>query len=198
MNTSSRWCSILPRSSEVNRHFFSAGVCCGTDRLRPPGPDGDGRQEMGMEPVVIPSGNFWATTFNPWEDGEGNQLCFSNTQPSQMPTNNRQKDSPPDNIKRFSKPLSHMVVAAWLAILSSSSYTIMILPEAFFYIVVKVKCKNSPSKITWLVEPMLQSLSHLHLVSNKSNKSHYRHFHTSATKGYIFKHFFSVWVHCPW
>lgn len=50
------------------------------------------------------------------------------------------EDLPPDNMKRFSKPLSHMVVAAWLAILSSSSYTIMIFPETFFYVVVKVKC----------------------------------------------------------
>lgn len=40
---------------------------------------------------------------------------------------------PPDSIKRFSKPRWHMVVAAWLASLSSSSYTMMIFPVAFFY-----------------------------------------------------------------
>lgn len=138
MNTSSKWSSILLRSSEVNRHFFSAGwgVCCGADRLRPPGPVGDGRQEIGMEPVVIPSGNFWTTTFNPcWEDGEGHRPMLFNTQPSKIPRNSRNKASPPDSMKRFSKPLSHMVVAAWLAILSSSSYTIMIFPDEFFYIV---------------------------------------------------------------
>lgn len=41
---------------------------------------------------------------------------------------------PPDSMKRFWKPRSHMAVAAWAAILSSSSYTMMILPETFFYI----------------------------------------------------------------
>lgn len=54
-----------------------------------------------------------------------------------LPGSRRHDDSPPDNIKRFSKPLSHMVVAAWLAILSSSSYKIMIFPDAFFCVTVK-------------------------------------------------------------
>lgn len=40
---------------------------------------------------------------------------------------------PPDSMYRFSNPRSHMMVADWLAILSSSSYTMMIFPDAFFY-----------------------------------------------------------------
>lgn len=47
----------------------------------------------------------------------------------------RLEHSPPDSINRFSNPRSHMVVAAWLAILSSSSYTMRIFPAAFFYTV---------------------------------------------------------------
>lgn len=54
---------------------------------------------------------------------------------------------PPDSINRFSNPRSHMVVAAWLAILSSSSYTMMIFPAAFFYTVCGLS--SDKSVVSW-------------------------------------------------
>ncbi len=189
---------------------------------------------MGMEPVVIPSGNFWATTFKPFceRKREVNDIRESHTDrmnphacirdswdfnnlfinilnwkgTSYFPFADFFHDdfcllsvsclnSPPDNMKRFSKPLSHMVVAAWLAILSSSSYKIMIFPDAFFCIVVKDFTTSNKQEYTrnWNVHYMRSIGFQYDSIENK----HFQ-IHISGIKGYIIENFFRVWVHCPW
>ena len=68
MSISSSCSWILVSSSDVNLHLFSAacdGCCCGTELFFPFSDVGEDRQEVGMDPVVIPSGNFCAMTLRP-------------------------------------------------------------------------------------------------------------------------------------
>lgn len=67
-----------------------------------------------------------------------------------------------------------MVVAAWLATRSSSSYTMMIFPAAFFCSV-QVKVRENRNNLDKLLRPGL----------------------AEDGQGYIFQHFFAVGVHCP-
>jgi len=76
MRISSSWSWIFVSSSDVNRHLFSAACpgCCGTEHFLSFDDLGDDRQEAGMEPVVIPLGNFRAITLRPEEARERQQL----------------------------------------------------------------------------------------------------------------------------
>lgn len=60
MRISSRCSWILASSSDVNLHLFSAArdACCGTELFLRFDDVGEDKHEVGMEPVVIPSGNF--------------------------------------------------------------------------------------------------------------------------------------------
>ena len=66
---SSMYSWILASSSDVNLHLFSAACSgCdggGTELLFPFDDVGGDKHEGGMEPVVIPSGNFRVRTFRP-------------------------------------------------------------------------------------------------------------------------------------
>lgn len=67
MRISSSWSWILDSSSEVNLHLLSAACdgCCDAALFFTFSDGGEDRQEAGMEPVVNPSGNFWAITLRP-------------------------------------------------------------------------------------------------------------------------------------
>lgn len=60
MSISSSCSWILANSSDVNRHLFSAACdgCCSTELFFTFDDVGEDRHEVGMEPVVSPSGNF--------------------------------------------------------------------------------------------------------------------------------------------
>lgn len=60
MSISSSCSWILASSSDVNRHLFSAACagCCDALHFFPFDDVGEDRHEAGMEPVVIPLGNF--------------------------------------------------------------------------------------------------------------------------------------------
>lgn len=82
MRISSRCSWILASSSSVNLHLFSAACdgCCGTELFFLFDEVGEAKHEVGMEPVVIPSGNFWAITLRPGRgqrnDTENEQQCW--------------------------------------------------------------------------------------------------------------------------
>lgn len=57
MKISSMCSWILASSSDVNLHLFSA-ACCGAELLVRFDDVGELKHEVGMEPVVSPSGNF--------------------------------------------------------------------------------------------------------------------------------------------